>query len=237
MSLTVVIAHYRRPVNVDRIAANLPASARLFIVNNSADGPRLGAVSRRRADWVLDSSRNNLVTRWFMASQAGTSYYCVHDDDLLLEPHFYSKYIKHIESSDDSSLPLLTGPFGVRLIPGETYAGSFHTSRHGTEVDIVVGRMVFGQVQFLNKIPACPPGVDGYGFETVISEDIFVSATLSTRFGTNFKITNLGGIVELPAPYASSASMVHYQRRDMACRLLFQHFTLGNQLRPRRPAN
>src|SRR5687768_8253287 len=103
MSLTVVIAHYRRPDNVDRIAVNLPPWVRFFLLDNAVAGPRPGATALSMVVCVLTSSRNNLATRGYMASQAAARYYCVHDDDLMLSSDHYLHYVQFLDDSPDES--------------------------------------------------------------------------------------------------------------------------------------
>ncbi len=227
--LTVVIANYRRPGNLETIAANLPSGTRLFVVDNAVDGEfRATRAAASRAEWMLSSSRNNLATRWYMAAQADTAYYCVHDDDLMLRRDDYRRYVDAMAADREISRRVLTGPFGVRLIPGMSYVNSHHSVRHGSEVDIIKGRMMFGAVDYLRGVPQCPRGFDCAGVVdpddpavTVISEDIFASATLAREYRTRLLVTNLGPHVELPAPFASSSSPAHRARREYAARKLF----------------
>jgi hypothetical protein len=206
--LTIIIANYMRPENVNRIASEIPKGAKLFIVDNSPNRS-LGPTAIGRADWILESSRNNLTTRWYMASQADTPYYCVHDDDLLLRR--YDDYVKNTN--------VLTGPFGVKLSAQSKYIDCYHTETHGDEVEIIKGRMMFGETACLEwtPVPMPPRGLDG-DYETIISEDIFISSIL----GGKFKVTNFNDVVELPAPHASSKTMDHYNRREVARRKMFK---------------
>lgn len=221
MKFTVVITNYRRPQNIDRIVANLPPEATLFLLDNTNGRHALAEDTLRRADWILTSSKNNLLTRWYMASQAITPYYCVHDDDLMLPTKSYTAYLRHMEESHNIAHKLATGPFGVLLSESLVYDKSTHTARHDDEVDIIKGRLIFGQTAYLQQIALCPPLYDGLDYETVISEDIFTCAAFAKAYHTRLRITNFGDVIELPAPHASSSTSTHYTRRNNASQKAF----------------
>lgn len=83
MELTVVLTHYRRPENLQRIVSALATQTlphRLFVWDNSPEQ----TLAVPQADWIVRSSVNvKCGARWWLAAHAETPWVVVMDDDLI----------------------------------------------------------------------------------------------------------------------------------------------------------
>ena len=92
-----------------------------------------------------------------------------------------------------------------------------------------MGRLIFGERAMLNSIPTCPPHLEGMQYETVISDDLYYSATFAKTYNTRFRMSYFGELIELPAPHPSSINPEHSDRRAQACRSLFADIAIGEE--------
>jgi hypothetical protein len=207
--ITVVIANWRRPGNIDRIFKSLPAGCQRFVLDNSNGRHPLSNDVLAETDWVLTSTINEIRLRWTMAAMARTEYFCVHDDDLIV--HDWSPYIEAVDGSG------LCGPFGVRLNYDHPHA-PYSRGKHVTAgpVDVVKGRFVVGRVDLLRESLKFRPGFDH------LTDDINAAVDYP---GAHSCLCRSGQLTELPAPHGSSTTNPkHYQLRDQACAGMLEVF-------------
>ncbi len=207
--ITVVIANWRRPENIDRIFEALPAECMKFILDNSNGKHPLSNEVLAEADWVMTSTVNEIRLRWTMATMARTKYFCIHDDDLIV--HDWSPYIAAVSETG------LCGPFGVRLNynhPHAPYSKGQHVT--GGTVDVVKGRFIIGRVDLLRENLKYRPGFDH------ITDDITAAVDYP---GPHSCLRRSGQLTELPSPHGSSTTnSKHYQLRDQACAGMLEVF-------------
>lgn len=172
MDLTVVIANYLRPANMqvilDALASQI-APHQLFVWDNSPDQ----SFEDTRADWVIQSSRNaKCVGRWWLAAHAETDWVVVMDDDLVPSD---ARVLTDILRALVAHAPSAVGATGVILDPAKSYFDCQHIGldrrRIGmdTQVDIIKGRLFAAPTRRLQSLPFLPLDCE---------DDIAVSALL-----------------------------------------------------------
>lgn len=176
MDLTVIMTHWRRRENFDRVVAALDRQTlphRRFLWSNAPDDPE----STTTFDWVVRSSLNaKCCGRWMMATQADTPWTVILDDDL--EPTDASLLAWTVQDLEKHGRPV--GAVGVQLLADRTYARSRHVGYAGGDkrvqaavtdepVDVVKGRYFAAPTASLKTL-SIPPMDD--------EDDICVSSQL-----------------------------------------------------------
>lgn len=142
MSVTVVIANYARPLNLQRLIQALceqTVKPTIFIWDNSPTQD----VHDSRIAWIIKSSQNaQCAPRWWMASHADTDFVLIHDDDLLPS---HPKVLAWTLDAAEKMAPFAVGVAGVITSSHLGYWQSRHVGlranrvEHDTRVDIVKG--------------------------------------------------------------------------------------------------
>lgn len=161
-SLTIIVTHYRRPANVERLLAALDRQTlahQRWLWDNSGSGATFSTAVDRRVD---ASCNFGCSPRWWLAAQAPTPYVMVIDDDLVpTDDSVLADLVAWLAANDGKPCGLV----GVELQPGVAYRHCpwvGHGKKRTTltadlQVDILKGRLIAAATPRLARLPAGLP--------------------------------------------------------------------------------
>lgn len=143
--ISVVLTSFKRKANLQRIIQTLRQDEQVAHIALLDHGPEPDKELQGSVDEYTFSTRNDLMTRWLLASRLRSEYFSVQDDDLIVKD-----WAPLVGAADDDQM---AGLFGVDF--GDRYHGIYSKGRHMKDTvgqaDILKGRTVVGKVARLRS--------------------------------------------------------------------------------------
>jgi len=221
---TAILTNYCRQENVKKIIPCLRSQTvpiEIIMINNS------NIKDEYDVDLQINASKNLMCfPRWFACNYATSPYVFSLDDDLIFsDDNVIADCIQYSKENHCA-----VGGFGV-VLDNSNYWTSFHVRANaemshevaalggeGLLVDIIKGRFLFTQKQFLKNVPLIAP--DNISYENPrFEDDIFISSYINKKIIPTFLANRL---IELPEnDFSLFRRRIHRESRFVAAKKFF----------------
>jgi len=211
---TAILTNYCRQENVKKIIPCLRSQTvpiEIIMINNS------NIKDEYDVDLQINASKNLMCfPRWFACNYATSPYVFSLDDDLIFsDDNVIADCIQYSKENHCA-----VGGFGVAL-DNLNYWRSSHVRANAEmshEVNIIKGRFLFTQKQFLKNVPLIAP--DNISYENPrFEDDIFISSYINKKIIPTFLANRL---IELPEnDFSLFRRRIHRESRFVAAKKFF----------------
>lgn len=211
---TAILTNYCRQENVKKIIPCLRSQTvpiEIIMINNS------NIKDEYDVDLQINASKNLMCfPRWFACNYATSPYVFSLDDDLIFsDDNVIADCIQYSKENHCA-----VGGFGV-VLDNLNYWRSSHVRSNAEmshKVNIIKGRFLFTQKQFLKNVPLIAP--DNISYENPrFEDDIFISSYINKKIIPTFLANRL---IELPQNgFSLFGQPIHRESRSVAAKKFF----------------